>query len=230
MLEVRSLHARYGSVLAVRGIDLDVEPGEIVALIGPNGAGKSTTLRSIMGQHSDRGGRICVAGTHLGNGGAVAAARAGISIVPQGRRLFPSLTVDEHMGIATARATAGAMSVAELLRFFPGLDRRRKVRAGALSGGEQQMLAIARATLLGPRYVLMDESSEGLAPSIVENVALLVEHLPTLGIGVLVTDQGDGVLVRSAGRRYEMDRGAIIGGGIPARAVRSSSTESKEMS
>ena len=228
MLEVRALRARYGSVQAVRGIDLDVGPSEIVALIGPNGAGKSTALRSIMGLHRDRDGQICVEGTDVGNGSAVTAARAGISIVPQGRRLFPSLSVEEHIAMATSRAKPGAMSPTELLQFFPGLDRRRKVRAAALSGGEQQMLAIARATLLGPTYLLMDESTEGLAPSIVENVVRLVEHLPTLGIGVLVTDQDDGALVVSASRRYEMDRGVIVGGGLPA-AARSSATESKEL-
>ena len=209
MLEVRSLTARYGAVPAVRGADLELAPGELVALVGANSAGKPTLLRSIMGLHGDRVGRIVVDGTDVSHSTAVGAARAGVAIVPQGRRLFHSLSVEEHFGLASGRRRGGPISVADVLEFFPGLARRRSVRAQALSGGEQQMLAIARAVLVGPKYVLMDEPTEGLAPFVVESVTRLIEHLPSLGIGVLVSDHGDGDLAARATRMYVMDRGAV---------------------
>ncbi|MGD9700878.1 MAG: ABC transporter ATP-binding protein [Acidimicrobiia bacterium] len=216
MLEIIGLSARYGAAVAVRSIDMDVAPGELVACIGPNGAGKTTLLRAIMGQHAARDGAVTVDGRRLGAGGPTDAARAGIAIVPQGRRLFPSLTVDEHLAIAVSRARPDGMGTAELFEYFPSLARRRRVRAASLSGGEQQMLAIGRAALLGPRYILMDEPTEGLAPAIVSNVAGLVEQLPKRGIGVVVTDQHAGPLVRGADRTYHMDRGSMTAGAVGA--------------
>lgn len=219
MLEVRTLSARYGAVPAVRVVDLDVAPGELVAIVGPNGAGKSTLLRSIMGQHGEHSGTVVVDGADVSGVGAVGAARAGIAIVPQGRRLFPSLSVDEHLHLSRSRAAAGAITIDEVIEFFPGLGWRRSVRASALSGGEQQMLAIARAVLMGPRYVLMDEPTEGLAPMVVDSVARLVEHLPTVGIGVLVSDQDDSALVQRAARTYDMVRGEVAVRPATQRAV-----------
>ena len=214
MLEVRGLEARFGPVVAVRGIDLDVRPGEIVALVGANGAGKTTALRGIMGQHRDRIGTISINGAQVPlRGGAVAAARAGLAIVPQGRKLFASLTVEEHLDLSASRfrGRESRMRIDDALELFPNLASRRRVRAGLLSGGEQQMLAIARAALAGPEYVLMDEPTEGLSPPMVAGVAALVEKLPAFGMGVLVTDQqAAGALVRLATRRHEMSRGEIV--------------------
>jgi branched-chain amino acid transport system ATP-binding protein len=212
VLEVRGLTARFGPVTVVRGIDLDVPRGEIVAVIGANGAGKTTALRSIIGQHRDRSGSIAVDGGAVSlRGGAVTAARAGIAIVPQGRRLFASLTVGEHIDLAVSRSRAGAMTADEALELFPNLGRRLKVRAAQLSGGEQQMLAIARAVLLGPSYVLMDEPTEGLAPVMVDSVVGLVERLPARGIGLVITDQqGAGPLAHLSSRCHEMIRGELV--------------------
>lgn len=210
MLEIRNLTARYGAVHAARRIDLTLERGEVAVLVGSNGAGKSTLLRSIMGQHTDCDGTISIDGRVVGPRGAVAAARAGIAIVPQGRRLFASLTVAEHLDLSASRAGASAMTAAEIEEFFPSLGRRRNVRAVSLSGGEQQMLAIARAVLLGPSFVLMDEPTEGLAPSIVENVVSLIAHLPTLDMGALVAEQHDGVLTTTADRTIRIERGSIL--------------------
>ncbi len=210
MLEVRDLTARYGAVQAARGIDVTLERGEVAVLVGANGAGKTTLLRSIMGQHADCDGTVSIDGRVVGPRGAVAAARAGIAIVPQGRRLFTSLTVAEHLDLSASRACASAMTPAEVEEFFPSLGRRGSVRAVSLSGGEQQMLAIARAILLGPSFVLMDEPTEGLAPSIVENVVSLIAHLPTLGMGVLVAEQHDGVLTATAERTIRIERGSIL--------------------
>lgn len=223
MLEVRGLLARFGPVVAVRGIDLDVRPGEIVALVGANGAGKTTALRAIMGQHRDRTGTVSVNGAQVPlRGGAVAAARAGLAIVPQGRKLFASLTVYEHLDLSASRIRGRErrMGIEDAFALFPNLESRRRVRAGLLSGGEQQMLAIARAALASPAYVLMDEPTEGLSPPMVAGVAALVEKLPAFGMGVLVTDQqAAGAFVRLATRRLEMNRGEIVQLEQPADVV-----------
>lgn len=209
MLEARQLTARYGAVIATREIDLTVAPGQIVALIGSNGSGKTTTLRTIMGQHHDATGEVLIDGTPVGPGNAVRASRAGIAIVPQGRRLFPSLTVDEHLDLIASRAQPDAMPLAELREYLPGLFRRLHVRARALSGGEQQMLAIGRAVLLGPRFILFDEPTEGLAPAIIENVVALIEQLSSRSIGVLVSDQHDSRITEPATVKHRIERGTI---------------------
>ena len=212
-LEVRSLTARYGAVTAVRQADLTVAAGAIAVITGPNGAGKTTLLRSIMGQHRDVDGEVLVDGVDVGGRGAVATARLGVSIVPQGRRLFGSLTVAEHLALARGRAGSGSGASADIDELFPGLHRRRSVRAASLSGGEQQMLAIARAVLVNPRYVLLDEPTEGLAPSIVANVLALGLRLPEAGIGVILTDNGDAHLDDHlddvATVTYQMERGEV---------------------
>jgi branched-chain amino acid transport system ATP-binding protein len=212
VLEVRALTARYGPVTVVRGIDLDVDRGAVVALVGANGAGKTTALRAIIGQHHDRAGSVSVDGRPVPfGGGAVAGARAGVAIVPQGRRLFATLTVREHLTLAGGRARGRGLSVDDALDLFPNLARRLGVRAALLSGGEQQMLAIARAVLLAPGYVLMDEPTEGLAPPMVDAVVGLLRALPSRDIGVVVTDQQAGSpVVALASRRHEMIRGELL--------------------
>lgn len=201
--------ARFGPVIAVRDATLMVAPGETVGIVGPNGAGKTTLLRVLMGQHTDRDGEIAVDGTRLDTATPTVSARAGIAIVPQGRRLFPSLTVREHIELSVSRSRSRArFTERDLFDFFPGLARRLDLRASLLSGGEQQMLAIGRATLLNPRYVLMDEPTEGLAPSIVANVTALIEHLPSLGMGVVIAEQSDSHRISTA-RAIAMERGAI---------------------
>ncbi|MGE0140774.1 MAG: ATP-binding cassette domain-containing protein [Ilumatobacteraceae bacterium] len=210
MLEIAGLTARFGPVNAVRDVSMSVEPGELCAIVGPNGAGKTTLLRAVIGQHADRDGSIRVDGAAVRVASPTAAARAGVAIVPQGRRLFPTLTVREHVELSAGRAARGArrFGVDDLFAFFPGLARRLDVRAAMLSGGEQQMLAIGRAALLSPRYVLMDEPTEGLAPAIVGNVASLISHLPSLGMGVVITEQSDVAWIDGA-RTVAMRRGTI---------------------
>lgn len=209
MLEVNGVTARFGPVVAVRDATLTAAPGATVGIVGPNGAGKTTLLRALMGQHPDRDGEILVDGTRLDSATPSVSARAGIAIVPQGRRLFPSLTVREHVDLSVSRGGQSARFTAtDLFDFFPGLARRLDVHASLLSGGEQQMLAIGRATLLDPRYVLMDEPTEGLAPSIVANVAALIEHLPSLGMGLVIAEQSDSHLTATA-RIIAMERGVI---------------------
>lgn len=212
MLEVVDLCARYGQAQVVREATFRVAPGEAVALVGPNGAGKTTLLRAIGGLHQVRSGTVRVDGDDLSTASTVATARAGLVLVPQGRRLFGSLSVAEHIRLAQSRPSTSAerLTSEDVFSFFPQLAVRLNVRAGSLSGGEQQMLAITRAVLQGPRYILLDEPTEGLSPSMVDVVAGLVTGLPARGMGLVITEQSAASPVLStAGRHLTMDRGVV---------------------
>jgi branched-chain amino acid transport system ATP-binding protein len=209
MLEIRDLFASYGSAEAVRGVSLDVAEGSVVGIIGPNGAGKSTLARAVAGVHRAVAGSVRLGGRELAGSTTVSVARAGLTLVPQGRRLFGSLTVAEHLVLARRHARAGAMTADELLELLPQLSGRLKVRAGSLSGGEQQMLAIARAVLLGPAVVIMDEPTEGLSPAVVSVVAGLLGELRSRGVGVLLLEQRGAFPDKVADVVLTMDRGAL---------------------
>ena len=213
MLEVSGLHAWHGAAQVVRGVSFDVAAGAVTAVVGPNGAGKTTLARALAGLHRGRQGSVVLDGRDLSRAGATQVARAGLRIVPQGRRLFPSLTVAEHFALARRRAAADAIGDAELLEIFPNLARRSNVRAKQLSGGEQQMLAIARAVLPGPRVIVLDEPTEGLAPAIVDLVAELVGTLRERGVGVLLLEQPGPFPARVADELLQIDRGVLT----PAR-------------
>ena len=220
MLEVTDLHARYGQAEVVRGISLQVAPGEAVALVGANGAGKTTLLRAIGGLHRARRGSISLDGDDISSASTVNTARAGVVLVPQGRRLFGSLTVLEHIRLAESRRSSRAgLTSSDVLDFFPQLAQRAGVRAGSLSGGEQQMLAITRAVLQRPRYILLDEPTEGLSPAMVKVVSGLVTELPGRGLGLLITEQSVvSHVLSTAARHMTMDRGQL-GQGSSASAV-----------
>jgi branched-chain amino acid transport system ATP-binding protein len=209
VLAVDELSASYGAVRAVRRASFRVVPGEVLAVVGPNGAGKSTLANALAGLHADRSGRVVLEDVALGAGRPTATARAGITLVPQGRRVFGSCTVAEHLDLAGIRARPGAPTRDELLAHFPRLGERHAVRARQLSGGEQQMLAIARAVLLGPRVLILDEPTEGLAPAIVEAVAGLIRHLRERGVGVLLAEQPGPFVETVADRVVTMDRGLV---------------------
>ena len=211
MLEVFDLAASYGPVVAVRGVSFGVSPGEVLAVIGPNGAGKSTLAHAVAGLHRQRSGRVRLHGADLSRASAVATARAGLTLVPQGRRLFGSCTVAEHVKIASLHSRPGAMSVEQVLEVFPRLRERWQVRARSLSGGEQQMLAITRAVLLGPAVLVLDEPTEGLAPSMVTLVGELVGRLRDQGIATLLMEQHGGFPFSVADRVLYLDRGALQG-------------------
>jgi branched-chain amino acid transport system ATP-binding protein len=212
VLEVESLNAWYGPVQAVRAVTFDVDAGERVAIIGANGAGKTTLLRSLMGLHSSRQGTIRVDGVDVSSANAVRAARSGLALVPQGRRLFGSLTVDEHLKLASRQSRSSAVTVDDIMEFFPRLAERLRLRAASLSGGEQQMLAIARAVLQGPRYVMFDEPTEGLAPIMVAAVDRLISELPRRRLGVVLVEQDENPLVAKADRLFTMSRGELATG------------------
>jgi branched-chain amino acid transport system ATP-binding protein len=217
MLEAANLRASYGAAQVVRGATFSVPAGRVVALVGPNGAGKTTLARSLVGLHRARAGSVVLAGRDLSRAGATQVARAGLAYVPQGRRLFASLTVAEHIRLAQRRVRPGAMELAELLELFPNLERRQKVRARLLSGGEQQMLAIARAVLPGPDALVLDEPTEGLAPAIVELVASLIDRLRTRGVAVLLLEQQGRFPFDVADEAIAIERGLVGGHAVPPR-------------
>jgi branched-chain amino acid transport system ATP-binding protein len=209
MLAVEDLSASYGAVQAVRSVSFEVAAGEVLAVAGPNGAGKSTLANVLAGLHRSRSGRILLDGTDLSSARATQTSRAGVTLVPQGRRVFGSCTVAEHVDLAESRARAGAIGIEQVLTHFSRLHDRWTVRARQLSGGEQQMLAITRAVLLGPRVLVLDEPTEGLAPAIVTAVAGLVRDLRDQGVAVVLMEQPGPFVDTLADRTVTMDRGLI---------------------
>lgn len=210
LLAIDALEVRYGPVAAVRGISLQVQQGEIVGLIGPNGAGKSTTLHAIMGVAPVRSGDIRLAGVSLVGRRTEQVARRGVALVPEGRRIFPELTVEENLrlGLAGRRSRAGAHAdFRDAYELFPILIDFRKRQAGALSGGQQQQLAIARALVARPDLLLLDEPSLGLAPAMVDVVFDTLAGLRARGVTALLVEQRAQRTVALADRTYVISNG-----------------------
>jgi branched-chain amino acid transport system ATP-binding protein len=191
ILELRDVHASYGRIEVLRGVDLVVPRGTVVALLGPNGAGKSTTLKVISGQMTPTSGHVHLAGRHVNGATPEALARAGMCTIPEGRGVFPNLSVEENLRLSayTAPGQDERMVREKAFAQFPRLGERRKQLAGRLSGGEQQMLAMARALSTEPALLLLDELSMGLAPLIVEELYEIVRDIAETGVSVLVVEQ-----------------------------------------
>ncbi len=188
-LELRGVRAAYGSIQVLHGMDLVVPPGQVVALLGANGAGKSTTLRVVAGQLPVTGGEVVVAGRSIGGAAPDELARRGLCLVPEGRGVFPNLSVRENLWMDSHRGI-GVKAIEEIAYGrFPRLGERRKQLAGSLSGGEQQMLAMARALATDPALLLLDELSMGLAPMVVGELYQLVAQLAADGVSILVVEQ-----------------------------------------
>ena len=211
VLEVAGLEVRYGGIQAVKGIDLVVERGELVCLIGANGAGKSSTLRAVSGLIPAAAGAVRYEGRELGKARAFERARAGLALVPEGRGIFAQLTVDENLTMgAYARSGADAGPARErAFALFPRLKERRAQIAGTLSGGEQQMLAIGRALMSGPRLLLLDEPSMGLAPLAVRRIFEVIREINAEGVSVLLVEQNARAALGLASRAYVMESGRI---------------------
>jgi branched-chain amino acid transport system ATP-binding protein len=212
LLELDGVEVRYGAVAAVRDLSIEVRAGEIVGLIGPNGAGKSTTLHAIMGLVPTKSGSIRLRGEVLGGRPPEKVARAGIALVPEGRRIFAELTVGENLrlGLAGRRSRAGADDDLDAVQeLFPIVREFRDRQAGVLSGGQQQQLAIARALVAKPDVLLLDEPSLGLAPKIVAVVFDALAEIRRLGVTVLLVEQRAQRTVAFADRTYLMSNGEI---------------------
>jgi branched-chain amino acid transport system ATP-binding protein len=217
LLALRDVDARYGPIEALHGITLTVDEGEIVALLGANGAGKTTTLRAISGTVR-RSGSLEFAGRSLGRSGPEAVARLGIAHVPEGRGTFAELTVWENLRLgAYIRRGSLDADVARVLEYFPWIEGRRTQQAGTLSGGEQQMLALARAVMQRPRLLLLDEPSLGLAPLVVAEIFRIVKELNSReGTTVLLVEQNARISLASSDRAYVLEVGRVAVDGASA--------------
>jgi len=212
MLEVRSLDAFHGQGQALWGIDLDVHSGETVSIVGPNGAGKSTLVNSIAGLHRDRRGRIAVDGVDVIGLPAHQVCAHGVAVVPEGRRVFPDMSVYDNLCLGAYRRAARStfrQALAEVYTLFPRLQQRSGQLAGSLSGGEQQMLATGRALMARPRLLLLDEPSLGLAPVVVDEVFAAIEAINARGVSVLLIEQDVDRALEIARRAYLLAEGRI---------------------
>jgi branched-chain amino acid transport system ATP-binding protein len=219
VLRLEGLRAAYGPVEALRGVDLEVRAGELVCLLGANGAGKSSTLRAISGLLRPTAGRVVFEDRPIGGLEPAAVLAAGIAHCPEGRRVFPYLTVEENlaMGAYVRRdREAIARDLERVCAHFPILGERRRQAAGTLSGGEQQMLAIGRSLMARPRLILFDEPSLGLAPTVVETTFAIIADIRRQGTTVLMVEQNAYLALRMADRGYVMETGRIVLAG-PAR-------------
>ena len=211
ILQLLDLHTYYGDSYVLQGLSLEVGEGSVVALLGRNGMGKTTTMRSIIGFTPPRSGHVRFREQNLVGLPSHRIAQLGIGLVPQGRRIFPSLSVEENLTMA-ARNTGrnGTWSLENVYALYPVLNERAKSGGGLLSGGEQQMLSIARALMTNPDLVLMDEPSEGLSPLMVQRVARSIRHLKQLGLSILLVEQNVNMALAVADYTYVIHRGAVV--------------------
>ena len=212
LLELQGVTAFYGQSQALFGVDLTVNDGEAVALMGRNGMGKTTTIRAIMHMLRHAGGTIRFAGRDLGTQSSHRVARAGIGLVPEGRRCFAPLSVGENLFSA---ARAGEWDIAAVTRLFPRLGERLGQKAALLSGGEQQMLAIGRALMTNPRLLILDEATEGLAPVVRHEIWAAIRDLKAKGLSILVVDKSLRELASAVDRCVVLEKGATVWSGTP---------------
>jgi branched-chain amino acid transport system ATP-binding protein len=222
LLEASQLTVGYGGAPAITGVSIAVDAGEIVAVIGPNGAGKSTLINAIAGVLRHREGALSFDGVDLLAVPAHQVCRHGVALVPEGRRLFAGMTVEENLEIGCYRAEARRRRDANLARvcdLFPVLGARRHQLAGTLSGGQQQMVAIGRALMAEPRLLLLDEPSLGLAPSVVADVFRVVRTIHDDGMSILLVEQNVGQALEVADRAYVLEEGRVVAAGLPAELL-----------
>jgi branched-chain amino acid transport system ATP-binding protein len=224
LLSVSGLAAGYGSAQVLHDVSLEIGEGEVVTLLGRNGMGKTTTVRAIMGMIRPWGGRVRIDGTDMTGRPSYEIGRAGVGLVPEGRQVFPTLTVEENL-LAAAKAPEGRArwTLPEVYAFFPRLQERRQNLGAQLSGGEQQMVAIGRALMTNPRLMILDEATEGLAPLIRDEIWARLEVLKSEGEAILLIDKNVGALAALADRHYVIEKGETVttvaapeGGPVPA--------------
>ena len=223
MLEVERLQVRYGDAPALWDVSLTVGDGELVSIVGPNGAGKTTLINAVAGLLPPANGRVRFQGVELSRLPAHQVCARGVAIVPEGRRLFTVMTVEENLEIGCyvpSARTQRSQSLERVYSIFPILRERRRQVAGALSGGMQQMLAIGRALMARPRLLLLDEPSLGLAPAVVDQVFEVIVEIHREGVSVLLVEQNVGKALEIAARAYVLEEGRIVSQGAPADLLR----------
>jgi len=215
-LTAQDLHTHYGKSHILHGVSLEAAEGQVTALLGRNGAGKTTTLRSLMGLTPPREGRVSIFGTATTGWPAFRVAALGVGYVPEGRRIFPNLTVDENLLVPLERP--GPWTPTTVYKLFPRLEQRKRNLGRQLSGGEQEMLSIARALLVNPKLLMLDEPSQGLAPLIVREVFRIIAQMRAEGISVLLVEQNVRMSLEIADHAYVLDHGNVVYSG-PAREL-----------
>jgi branched-chain amino acid transport system ATP-binding protein len=212
LLEVSDLHAHYGAIEALKGISLTVDEGQVVTLIGSNGAGKTTTLRCISGLTPASAGTVTFAGEDITGMPADQIVTRGIALAPEGRRCFPRMTVRENLDLGAYRRRGPdvAADLERVFTLFPRLEERERQKAGTLSGGEQQMLAIGRAMMASPRLLLLDEPSLGIAPVLTDRIYQTIEEIHSLGVAILLVEQNANRALEAAGRGYVLETGRVV--------------------
>ena len=212
LLEVTGIRTRYGAIEALKGVSLTVEAGEVVTLIGANGAGKSTTLRSISGLTPAAAGTITFDGEDITHVPADEIVTRGIALSPEGRRCFPRMTVRENLELGAYRRRGPGITqdLNRVFTLFPRLEERAGQKAGTMSGGEQQMLAIGRAMMASPRLLLLDEPSLGIAPVLVQRIYETITEIHRLGVAILLVEQNANRALEAAGRGYVLETGRVV--------------------
>jgi len=225
VLELADVHTYYGESHVLQGVSLEVPSGRVVAILGRNGAGKTTLVRTTIGFTPARRGTVRFKGDDITRWPAYRAVERGMALVPQGRRVFPSLSVTENLEVA--RRTGGRWTLARVLELFPRLRERGPNRANKLSGGEQQMLAIGRALMTNPDLLLMDEPTEGLAPLIVREVGRVIADLKREGLSILLVEQNLPLALSVADTVHVLSRGQIVHSGTPEALLASEDVKSR---
>jgi branched-chain amino acid transport system ATP-binding protein len=217
MLKIDDIHTYYGDSYVIQGVSLEVQKGSVIAVLGRNGVGKTTLIRSIVGFTLARRGRIVFNGQDITRMASHRIIKLGMGLVPQGRRVFPSLSVRENLAVAERRVNSRAWDFAKIYELFPRLKERHSQRANTLSGGEQQMLAIARALISNPLFVLMDEPTEGLAPVLVREVGDAILRLRGEGLSIFLVEQNLPFAMKFADYTHIMSKGKIVYSSTPKR-------------
>ncbi|MEY4750825.1 MAG: hypothetical protein RIQ60_3039 [Pseudomonadota bacterium] len=213
LLELEGVQAYYGAAHILHGLNLKVMAGERVALIGRNGVGKTTVVNTVLGLATLRGGKVALGGKLLPRPRTYQAAREGVVVVPQGRRIVANLTVEENLQLGAATGRTGHWTVAEVYKLFPILQERAHTPGTALSGGQQQMLAVGRALMANPSLILLDEPTEGLAPVIVDQLGVIFNEVARQGTALLLIEQNMTLVMRVAERYCAMAKGAVVAEG-----------------
>jgi branched-chain amino acid transport system ATP-binding protein len=212
ILQVEDIHTYYGDAYVLQGLSLELGEGQILGLLGRNGVGKTTLVNSIVGFNRPRKGRIVFKGSDITRLSSFETVRRGMGLVPQGRRVFPSLSVEENLRVAS---TNGGWTLPRVYELFPRLEERRRQRARTLSGGEQQMLAIARGLMTNPDCLIMDEPSEGLAPIIIQTVWQAISKLKQQGLSILLVEQNAALALQLVDHVHVMSKGRVVYSGTP---------------